>query len=168
MGHTCIAFTEHETVANAIQIEEAAELINKTYPDFKVIKGNEIYLVRNGLNADNFNKEFDRYTHFILLALDAEGHKQIRELSTRAWLRSYMARGLRRVPTYYQDLFDIIAPNPGHVVASSACFKAGTQIETMHGWKNIEDIQAGDFVINRYGEWEEVIEPTAMFTHQYG
>ena len=41
-----------------------------------------------------------------------------------------MARGLRRVPTYYQDLFDIIAPNPGHVVASSACIGGalGTQL----------------------------------------
>lgn len=32
-----------------------------------------------------------------------------------------MARGMRRVPTYYQDLVDIIAPNKGNVIASSAC-----------------------------------------------
>ena len=43
------------------------------------------------------------------------------ELSTRAWQRSYMARGMRRVPTYYQDLFDIIGSNPGHVIGSTAC-----------------------------------------------
>ena len=130
--------------------------------------GNEIYLCRNGLNASNFNKEFDRYYHFILLAKDAIGHKQIRELSTRAWMRSYKTGRIWRAPTYYQDIVDIIGSNPGHVIGSTACFKAGTQVETMHGWKNIENIQAGDFVINRYGEWEEVIEPTSMFTHQYG
>ena len=28
---------------------------------------------------------------------------------------------MRRVPTYYQDLIDIIGPNPGHVIASTAC-----------------------------------------------
>ena len=32
-----------------------------------------------------------------------------------------MARGMRRVPTYYQDLFDIIGANPGHVIGSTAC-----------------------------------------------
>lgn len=83
--------------------------------------GNEIYLTRNGLNAQNYKKETDRYFHFILLARDATGAKQIREISTRAWMRSYMARGMRRVPTYYQDLIDVIGANPGHVIASTAC-----------------------------------------------
>ena len=32
-----------------------------------------------------------------------------------------MARGMRRVPTYYQDLFDIIGSDPGHVIGSTAC-----------------------------------------------
>lgn len=32
-----------------------------------------------------------------------------------------MARGMRRMPTYYQDLIDIIAPNQGHVVGLTAC-----------------------------------------------
>lgn len=83
--------------------------------------GNEIYLTRNGLNAQNYKKETDRYYHFILLAKDEIGHKQIREISSRAWMRSYMARGMRRVPTYYQDLIDVIGANPGHVIAGSSC-----------------------------------------------
>lgn len=130
LGHSGIAITEHETVANAIEIEEYYEKIKETHPDFKVMRGNEIYLVRNGLNATNFNKDYDKYTHFILLALDAEGHKQIRQLSTIAWMRSYMARGMRRVPTYYQDLIDIIGANPGHVIGASACIGGtlGTQL----------------------------------------
>lgn len=130
LGHSGIAITEHETIANAIEVEEYAAEIKKTNPDFKVMRGNEIYLVRNGLNANNFNKDYDRYTHFILLALDAEGHKQIRQLSTRAWMRSYMARGQRRVPTYYQDLIDIIGENRGHLIGSSACIGGalGTQL----------------------------------------
>lgn len=130
LGHRGIAFTEHESISNAIDIEEYAQKIKEKYPDFKIIRGNEIYLVRNGLNASNFVKGQDKYTHFLLLALDEIGHKQIRELSTRAWLRSYMGTGRRRVPTYYQDLWDIIAPNPGHIVASSACIggSLGTQL----------------------------------------
>ena len=32
-----------------------------------------------------------------------------------------MARGMRRVPTYYNDLFEIICKEPGHVIGSTAC-----------------------------------------------
>ena len=95
--------------------------VKDKYPDLKLIRGNEIYLVRNGLNANNYKKETDRYFHFILVAKDAVGAKQIREISTRAWMRSYVARRMRRVPTYYQDLIDVIGKNPGHVIGSTAC-----------------------------------------------
>ena len=121
LGHSVIAFTEHETVSNALKIENYYDKIKKTHPDFKIILGNEIYLCRDGLTSDNFEKGDDKYFHFILLAKDAEGHKQIRELSTRAWMRSWMNGKMRRVPTYYQDLIEIIGSNPGHVIGSTAC-----------------------------------------------
>lgn len=78
-------------------------------------------MVRNGLNAKNYNKDTDRYYHCILIAKDAIGHEQIREISTRAWNRSYVARRMRRVPTYYNDLIEVIGKNPGHVIGSTAC-----------------------------------------------
>ena len=121
LGHEVVAITDHEAVCNAVKVEKIYKKVKKDHPDFKVILGNEIYLCRNGLNASNYNREYDRYYHFVLLAKDAIGHKQIREISTRAWRRSYMARGMRRVPTYYQDLFDIIAENRGHVIGTTAC-----------------------------------------------
>ena len=125
-----MAITDHEAVCNAVKVEKIYKKIKKDHPDFKVILGNEIYLCRNGLNANNFNRETDKYYHFVLLAKDAIGHQQIREISTRAWRRSYMARGMRRVPTYYQDLIDIIRANPGHVIGSTACLGGalGTQL----------------------------------------
>lgn len=89
LNHEVIAFTEHDCVSNAIKIEKYYSKIKKEHPNFKVILGNEIYLVRDGLNNENYNREEDKYYHFILLAKDAIGHQQIRELSTRAWLRSY-------------------------------------------------------------------------------
>lgn len=121
LGQEVIAITEHETVANAIKVEEYYESIKKSYPNFKIILGNEIYLCRNGLTQENFEKGIDRYYHFILLAKDAIGHRQIRELSSRAWLRSWKVGKMRRVPTYYQDLEEIIGKEPGHVIGSSAC-----------------------------------------------
>lgn len=142
LGHKVVGITDHESLSNAIKVENYYEKIKKDHPDFKVLRGNEIYLVRNGLNADNFNKEKDRYYHFLLVAKDQEGMKQLFELSTRAWKRSYMARGMRRVPTYYQDLLDIIATNPGHVIGSTACLGGalptqilkGTSDETLGLW----------------------------------
>ena len=92
-----------------------------------MIRGNEIYLTRNGLTAKNYDKTRDRYFHFILLAKDLVGYKQICQLSTRAWQRSYMSRRQRRRPTYYQDLKDIVKPDQGHLIASSACL--GSQLD---------------------------------------
>lgn len=130
LGHKVIAITEHETIASAVHVEKYYNKIKETNPDFKVILGNEIYLCRNGLNNDNFRVEKDKYYHFILLAKDEIGHKQIRELSTRAWMRSYIARGMRRVPTYYQDLIDVIGTNKGHVIGLTGCLGGalGTQL----------------------------------------
>lgn len=129
LGHTVVGFTDHETISSWIKIEKEA----KKYPNIKVIRGNEIYLCRNGLNNENFNKEVDRYYHFILLAKDLIGAKQIMEISTRAWLRSYMARGMRRVPTYYQDLVEIIGSNPGHVIGSTACLGGALPTQILKG-----------------------------------
>ena len=121
LGHEVVAITDHESVMNAVKVEKAYKKIKEKNPDFKVIFGNEIYLCRNGLNNENFVAGQDKYYHFILLARDAEGAKQIREISTRAWMRSYMARGMRRVPTYYQDIIDVIGANRGHVIGCTAC-----------------------------------------------
>ena len=121
LGHKVIGITEHETIANAVKVEKAYKEIKKKYPDLKVVLGNEIYLCRDGLNKENFIKGKDNYHHFCLYAADGQGHQQIRELSTRAWQRSYKTGKMRRVPTYYQDVIEVIGTNPGHVIASTAC-----------------------------------------------
>lgn len=130
LGHEVVAITDHESIMNAVKVEKIYKKVKKDNPNFKVVFGNEIYLCRNGLNATNFDPKQDKYYHFILLAKDGIGHQQIREISTRAWNRSYMARGMRRVPTYYQDLIDIIGANPGHVIGCTACLGGalGTQL----------------------------------------
>ena len=127
LGHECVALTDHETISGYIKAEKYYKKIKEKHPDFKLIRGNEIYLTRNGLTAKNFDKTKDGYFHFILLAKDLVGYKQICELSTRAWQRSYMSRRQRRRPTYYQDLKDIVKPNQGHLIASSACL--GSQLD---------------------------------------
>ena len=140
MGHKCVAITDHETVSSFIRVEKYYNKIKKNNPDFKVLRGNEIYLCRNGLTAQNFNKEKDKYYHFLLIAKDLAGAKQLMELSTRAWMRAFTERRMQRVPTYYSDLFDIIGENPGHVIGSTACLGGtlGTQLLRYKELKNEE------------------------------
>ena len=136
LGHKVVALTDHESISGWVKAEKAAKKLKEKYPDLKVILGNEIYLCRNGLNAQNYNREVDRYYHFILLARDPVGAQQIREISTRAWMRSYMARGMRRVPTYYNDLFEIIGKNPGHVIGSTACLGGALPTQILRAQSN--------------------------------
>lgn len=127
LNHECVAITDHETISSYVKAEKYYNKIKKEHPNFKLIRGNEIYLTRNDLNAKNFDKTRDKYFHFILLCKDIEGYHQICELSTRAWMRSYISRRLRRRPTYYRDLKEIVGTNPGHLIASSACL--GSQLD---------------------------------------
>ena len=123
INHSGIALTEHETVGSALTAEKYLQKMrsqDSSWNDFKLILGNEIYLCRNGLNAENFRKGIDKYYHFILLAKDEIGHQQLRELSTKAWSQSYFSF-MRRCPTYYSDIEEIIGKNPGHVIGSSSC-----------------------------------------------
>ena len=136
LGHKVVALTDHESISGWVKAEKAVKKLKEKYPELKVILGNEIYLCRNGLNAQNYNREVDRYYHFILLAKDAIGAQQIREISTRAWMRSYMARGMRRVPTYYNDLFEIIGKNPGHVIGSTACLGGALPTQILRAQSN--------------------------------
>ena len=178
LGHNCIAFTEHEILSGSIAIEKSYDKIKKDYPEFKVIRGNEIYLVRNGLNAENYNKEYDSYTHFVLLAKDAIGHQQIRELSTRAWMRSYEQHRQIRVPTYYNDIIEIIGKNPGHVIGSTACIggalgkqllryrllKDENHYQSILDWcKNIQEIFGED---NFYLELQPSADPEQIFVNK--
>ena len=82
IGLRGICFTEHECLSESIEI---CELRDK-YPDIKLGIGNEIYL------TDTRDKN-QKYYHFILIAKDKIGHRQLRELSSRAWMNSYFDRG---------------------------------------------------------------------------
>ena len=86
---------------------------------------------------ENFVKGEDKFYHWILEAKDERGHEQLRELSTRAWLRAFEQGRMMRVPTYYSDLQEIIGKDKGHVIMQSACFRKDTKVLTKNGKKNI-------------------------------
>ena len=155
LGHRAVALTDHESVSGWMSVENYSKKIKKEHPDFKVIRGNEIYLVRNGLNAQNFNRDWDKYYHFILLAKDLVGAQQIMEISTRAWKRSYVARQMRRVPTYYNDLIEVIGKNPGHVVGSTACLGGCLPTQLMR-WRESQNPQLWEKIITWLGQMQNI------------
>lgn len=117
LGLKGIALTDHEVLAGHVewlQLEEKLKKENKIPKDFKCMLGNEIYLTDD-------RRKSQKYFHFILIAKDTEGHRQLRELSSQAWYNSYYDRGMERVPTLKSELKAIIEKNKGHIIATSAC-----------------------------------------------
>lgn len=159
-------------MASSLRAEKYYNKIKENNPNFKVIRGNEIYLCRNGLNAKNYNREIDRYFHFILLARDYEGHKQIRELSTRAWMRAYTARGMMRVPTYYSDLEEVIGDNKGHIIASTACLGGCLAVQLLkyreNGDQNLYThiIAWLNYMVSIFGEGNFYLEMQPSFNEE--
>lgn len=157
LGLNGIAITEHEGVSSHIQALKYYDNMTKDRP-FTLALGNEIYLMEE--HEDLTNRETPNtypYYHFILIALDTEGHHQLRKLSTRAWLRAWRQGKMFRRPTYYSDLEEIIKPNQGHVIASTACL--GSRIDRL---LLENDIEAVDKEIDRlkdiFGEGNLYIE----------
>ena len=156
LGHDVVAITDHDSLSGAVKVNKYAKKIKEKNPNFKIILGNEIYLCRDGLNANNFNKEEDKYYHFVLLAKDLIGFRQLCEISTRAWTRSYIARRMRRVPTYYSDVIEIIGKNPGHVIGSTACLGGAIPTQLLK-YKKTKD----ENLYNSIQKW--VLQMNALF-----
>ena len=115
MGFDAVAITDHSCLSGHIKALNYGEEIAKEDPNFKVILGDEIYLVEQR-ETENPQK----YYHFILLAKDEMGHHYLRELSTIAWKNSWWEKGQRRTPVLYSEMEEIIKEK-GHLIASSAC-----------------------------------------------
>lgn len=125
LGLSGVCLTDHEALCGAVDLltkEKEYKKSGRIPEDFKCAVGDEIYL------TDTREKN-QKYYHFILIAKDEIGFRQLCELSSKSWYNSYFDRGMERVPTLKSELQEIISRNKGHVVASSACI--GGQIPTL-------------------------------------
>ena len=143
IGLKGICITDHETLSGHIKINKYALNLQKQSPNVKIGLGNEIYL------TDNRDKN-QRYWHFILIAKDKIGHKQLRILSSRAWMQSYYDRGLERVPTLKSELMEVVQKDPGHLIATSACIggELSGNVLIMERARAIGDIQTATAAYN--------------------
>lgn len=117
-----VALSDHQSVSGFVELEKAANDLPNDRP-FKHIFADECYLIskeeeERRQSDDNFRI---KYWHYLVIALDEIGLKQLYEISSRAWLRSYTYRGLLRRPNYYEDFEEVIGDDKGHIVVSSAC-----------------------------------------------
>ena len=134
IGYSGIAITDHDCISAHIDAQDIIGELREQDPEkwnkFKVILGNEIYLTSK---KELENKEYNFY-HFILLAKDLIGHHQIRELSTRAWCDNSFTYVNIRTPTFYEDLFDVVEKDRGHLIGSSACLGSHTSKLILQGY----------------------------------
>ena len=115
IGLYSIGVTDHESLGAHVELDRLQEEYKEKYPDFKIVRGNEIYLTKDRSSGQ-------QYYHHLLVALDSTGHKMLRELSSQSWIQSYFDRGMERVPTLYSEIEAIIKKyGQGHIYASSSC-----------------------------------------------
>lgn len=122
LGYKGIALTDHEALCGAVQwlkLEKELKKEEKIPAGFCCALGNEIYLTET-------RNSKQKYYHYILIAKDTEGFRQLCKLSSKAWYNSYFDRGLERVPTLRSELEEIVLEKPGHLIADTACLGSFT------------------------------------------
>lgn len=142
LGHTGVGITDHGVLSSHVKAirhldKLKKDINNKLEKDpfnvlllqekdkienFKLGLGTEIYLVnKEEIDTARENNESTKFYHLVLLAKNKMGHKALRKISTRSWEESFHHRGLKRTPTYKEDLQELITEFKGNVVATSAC-----------------------------------------------
>lgn len=125
LGLSGVAITDHESVSGHVRFIQTIKSMKSSGElpeDFKGILGNEIYLVDKLNISEDGKKSCDSpFYHYILLAKDEIGHKQLRELSSLAWDNSFYTGRMERVPTLKSDLEHVVKSNPGHLISTTAC-----------------------------------------------
>lgn len=126
LGAKGVAITEHECLSSHVKAllfyKDFIEKHQIKNDDFKLILGNEIYLVDDIKEMKtNFDKDKQDYWHFILLAKDKRGYHLIKRASSTAWNQSYKQRRMERTPIEKGQLKNIIGNEKGHLIASTAC-----------------------------------------------
>lgn len=121
MGLNGISLSDHEVLSGGIKIQKYVRDNRDRLGDFKLALGNEIYLVDKSTLDDKNNNNKIQYYHALLTAKNAHGHEFLRRQSSRAWENSYTYRGMERVPSYYDEVEEMMKDYKGDIIFSTAC-----------------------------------------------
>jgi len=160
-----ISITDHEFIGShvkAMQLRDKMKKEGKMPEDFKVILGNEIYLV------DSLEQVRDNYVgggktkfpHFILLAKNKKGHDAMRQLSSQAWINSFYTGTMERVPTEKEFMHNLLSKPEykGTMMATSACLGSESSIHILgmdlaYKENRIEDAKLHEQYLKMFIEW---------------
>ena len=127
-----LAITEHEFVGShvkAIQTVRKLKEKEKIPQDFKLILGNEIYLVDSLEEVrDNYQPGKTKFPHYLLLSKSKDGHEALRALSSKAWEQSFYTGTMERVPTTKDALSEVVKAYPNTLIATTACLGSESSI----------------------------------------
>lgn len=133
-----MALTDHETVASHVKITQAVRKMKKEGKmpeDFKLILGNEIYLVSSLEDVrDNYvGGGKTKFPHFILLSKSLQGHKALRLLSSEAWKNSFYTGMMERTPTEKEFMYNLLTQPDykGTLMATSSCLGSESSIHIL-------------------------------------
>lgn len=146
LGLKGIAVTDHETVSahvKVMQLRDKMKKEGKMPEDFKVIFGNEIYLIDSLEEVrDNYQGGGKtKFPHFILLAKNKKGHEALRKLSSQAWINSFYTGTMERVPTEKEFMYNLLSQEEykGTLMATSACLGSESSIHILGMAENWND-----------------------------
>ena len=122
LGLPGIAITDHATISNHVRAHRYIEENKDKFKDFTLGFGDEFYLLdKDTVQWARDNNEKIQYHHFLVLAKNQNGYEFLKKLTTREWENSFFHRGMERVPTYYEDLKELIKGYENDVIFTSAC-----------------------------------------------
>ena len=117
-----LALCDHECVSGWVKAIQIQKKLQEQGSDFRIFLGDEIYLVDSIEDVrDNYIPKQTKFFHFILIAKDEIGGKQIRQISSQAWENSFNTGKMCRTPIAKHQLENIIGENKGHIIAQTAC-----------------------------------------------
>lgn len=153
-GMTGLAITNHDNLSEVIEINRLQKKLRAEESDFVLAIGNEIYLIDKYIDDDSIKQD---YYHFILIAKDKIGYQALLELSSKAWYRSSILRGKRRVPTEKADIEEVMAWAKGHVIASTACL-GGELPKLVLGEQYLKAEEFCEWCVEQFGKDDFYIE----------
>ena len=117
-----VVITDHEVLSSHVKAHKYISKNKDKFKDFKLGFGNEIYLVdREEVEEKREVQDRIQFYHFILIAKNQNGYEGLKKLSSKAWSGSFFYKGMERVPTYKDDLIEIMREYKGDIIATSAC-----------------------------------------------
>lgn len=146
-----LCITNHASISSYVSyLKLRDEVRAEGNENFKIMFGVEAYLI-----DESEYKNTRNFYHAIIIAKDRLGFEYVKRLVSLSWQRSYFERGVRRVPTFYQDIEAL--EEKGHLIFSSACLGSRLSKQILaHDVQGVRDFLS--WAVNTFGRENVFLE----------